>query len=94
MSANELVCVCPLATLRDSYFDHNTDIAADGVIYAIGASIITFKSHPDKPVTIPIVSLYSLVPQGDDAGKIDSLTLYEDPTPIGMKLQEIMGGQK
>jgi len=56
---------------------------------------MTFKSHPDELVTIPVVSVYSLVAQGEpDAGKINSLTLYEDPTSIGMKLQEIMGRQK
>lgn len=56
---------------------------------------MTFKSNPNDPVTIPVVSVYTLVPQGEpDAGKINSLTLYEDPTPIGIKLQEIMGGEK
>ena len=95
MSANESVCVSSPSALRDSYSDRNTDIAADKLIYTIKTSIMTFKSHPDEPVIIPVVSVFSLVPQGQpDAGKIDSLTLYEDPTPIGMKLQEIMGGPK
>jgi hypothetical protein len=56
---------------------------------------MTFKSHPDKSVNLPVVSMYRLVPEGQPgAGKIASMTLYEDPTPMGMKLQEIMGGQK
>jgi hypothetical protein len=42
-----------------------------------------FKSHPDEPVIIPSMSYFERVPPGEEeAGKVRTLTIYEDLGPV------------
>jgi hypothetical protein len=69
------------------------DVTGDGTIYSTGLSTALFDTHPDQPVTIPMLGVFTVLADGPDAGKINTMRIYKDRIPFMPYIQTAIPGQ-
>ncbi|KAE9365696.1 hypothetical protein N431DRAFT_445955 [Stipitochalara longipes BDJ] len=68
------------------------DVVHDGLVYASGHTEVVFASDPNSSIVIPVMGVFSRVPNGPESGKISVMTIYEDHVPFMQKVQTMMNG--
>ena len=84
----------PLSRCTGQLIVDSQDITKDNLIYSTGQTTIVFKDDPaEEVIRIPVAGVFTRVPPGaagGEAGKINSMTIYEDHTPTKDKMQSMM----
>jgi hypothetical protein len=55
---------------------------------------VVFEAHPDSPVTIPMIGVFTIVADGPESGKIRNMTIYKDRVPFMPFIQKLPGMAK
>ncbi|KAK8007928.1 hypothetical protein PG989_001918 [Apiospora arundinis] len=79
--------------IKTSHSRYKNEITSEGTIYSFGHSTALFESHPDKPVTVPMMGFFRLVLAGPENGKIKEMRVYKDRLPFYMLHQQLPGMQ-
>ncbi|KAL6691272.1 hypothetical protein J3F84DRAFT_387223 [Trichoderma pleuroticola] len=85
--------VAKMPGMKTSHTRFKNEITNGGTIYSLGHSTAIFPSHPDNPVTIPMIGVFTLVSEGPESGKIQDMKIYKDRLPF-LALQQQLPGMK
>ncbi|KAK7756054.1 hypothetical protein SLS62_001997 [Diatrype stigma] len=77
--------------MKTSHSRYKNEISSEGTIYSSGHSTATFESHPDKPVTVPMIGVFKLHTDGPESGKVKELKVYKDRLPFLALHQQLPG---
>ncbi|KAH6645041.1 hypothetical protein BKA67DRAFT_542027 [Truncatella angustata] len=67
------------------------DVASDGTIYSSGRLTTVFEAHPDSPITIPMIGVFTMVADGPECGKIKNMAIHKDRVPFIPFIQKLPG---
>jgi len=79
--------------MKTSHTRYKNEITSEGTIYSSGHSTALLESHPDRPVTVPMIGVFKLVTEGPESGKIKEMKVYKDRLPF-LALHRQLPGMK